>query len=247
MLSQLKDAGLSENEAKVYLAMLELGPAAVSDIATKAGINRPTAYAQIELLKKKGLAGTEKTNKKVHFVAKSPEHLEFLIGKQKAEFEAREKELLAIMPELKAAFSLTGEKPVVRYFEGREGSIRARQEVLKCKEKFIRSIGNTDATLLVASPSERKVGVSERVKRGIKSRLIYTSSRGPFLKSDKNLLRETKFISPSKLKIAFDFVVFDDKVKFEILKGKLGSVIVQNRDIAQSFKNLFDFIWNFID
>jgi len=55
MLTQLKHIGLSNNEAKVYLAMLELGPSPVLDIAAKAAINRPTTYVQIELLKKKGL------------------------------------------------------------------------------------------------------------------------------------------------------------------------------------------------
>ena len=60
---------------------------------------------------------------------------------------------------------------------------------------------------------------------------------------DKKNLREAKFISPKKLPIKFDFTVFDDKVKFEILHGKLGAIIIQNKDIAQSFKNLFDFIW----
>lgn len=55
MLAQLKHIGLSENEAKVYLAMLELGPSPMLEIAAKAGINRPTAYAQLEALKKGGL------------------------------------------------------------------------------------------------------------------------------------------------------------------------------------------------
>jgi HTH-type transcriptional regulator, sugar sensing transcriptional regulator len=245
MLSQLRDAGLSENEAKVYFAMLELGPSSVMDIAAKAGVNRPTAYAQIELLKKRGLAGTEKISGKTHFVAKSPEHLEFLINKQKSELDVRREELLAVMPELRAAFSLTGEKPVVRYFEGKEGSLRARQEVLKCKEKFIRSIARVDNTLAIF-PSKLKTGPSERLRHKIRSRFIYTSDRGPIVESNKKLLRETKFIPLKKLPITFDFAVFDDKVKFEILKGKRGSIIIQNKDIAQSFKNLFDFIWDSI-
>ena len=64
MLTQLKHIGLSENEAKVYLAMLELGPSPVLEIAAKAGINRPTAYAQIESLKKMGLVSMQTKGKK---------------------------------------------------------------------------------------------------------------------------------------------------------------------------------------
>jgi len=46
MLNQLKHIGLSENEAKVYLAMLELGPSPVLEIATKAGINKDYPKAE---------------------------------------------------------------------------------------------------------------------------------------------------------------------------------------------------------
>jgi amidophosphoribosyltransferase len=55
MIKNLKNLGLSDNEAKVYLSMLELGPSSVLEISAKAGVNRPTTYVQIETLKKMGL------------------------------------------------------------------------------------------------------------------------------------------------------------------------------------------------
>jgi len=245
MLNQLKAAGLSDNEAKVYLAMLELGPAPVQEIAAKAGVNRPTAYVQIEALKKKHLASTQTRGKKTFFIAESPETLEALLNKEGAELEARRTELLKAMPELAAAFVMTDEKPVVRYFEGKEGLAKLRQEVLKSKEKLVRSIAKVE-DVLATSPNALTTHPSERVKHKIHSKLIYTSDKAAVLPTDKAMLRESKFISAKKLPITFDFTVFDDKVKFEILRGKSGGIIIQNKDIAQSFKNLFDFIWNSI-
>ncbi len=102
MITQLKAAGLSDNEAKVYLAMLELGPAPVQEIAAKAGVNRPTAYVQIEALKKKHLASTQARGKKTFFIAETPENLESLLNKEGVELEARRAELLKAMPELAA-------------------------------------------------------------------------------------------------------------------------------------------------
>ncbi len=246
MLTQLEDAGLSKNEAKVYLAMLELGPATVLDISAKARVNRPTAYVEIEALTKKGLAKTQKKNGKVHFAAESPERLEFLLDKKGAEIEVRRKELRGILPELTAAFSLTGEKPVVRYYEGKEGLEKLQQEVLRCKEKLIRSISRPDRAL-TTDLNRLKKNQSERVRRKIHSKYIYTSQEGPIIKTDRSILREAKFVPLKKLPITFDFTVFDDKVKFEILRGTSGGIIIQNRDIAQSFKNLFDFVWNSIE
>jgi len=246
MLTQLKAAGLSDNEAKVYLAMLELGPAPVQEIAAKAGVNRPTAYVQIEALKKKHLASTQTRGKKTFFIAESPENLESLLNKEGVELEARRAELLKAMPELAAAFVMTDEKPVVRYFEGKEGLMKIRKEYMQSREKMVRNIMRVE-DVLATSPDALTVYPSERVKHGIKSKLIYTSDKGAIAPTDKKLLRESKFVSPKKLPITFDFIVFDDKVCFEIAKGKIGGIVIQNKNIAQSFKNLFDFIWNSIE
>ena len=47
LVTHLKNIGLGDKAAKVYLAMLELGPASVLEIAAKASVNRPTTYLQI--------------------------------------------------------------------------------------------------------------------------------------------------------------------------------------------------------
>lgn len=46
----LNSLGLSPNEAKVYLAALEMGTASAQDIAHKAGVIRTTGYSVLERL-----------------------------------------------------------------------------------------------------------------------------------------------------------------------------------------------------
>ena len=85
------------------------------------------------------------------------------------------------------------------------------------------------------------------LRKGIHSKIIYTSHKGAFFKkTDKEYLRESKFVSPKDLTIKFDFNVFDDKVILGIPYGKAGAIIIQNENIAASFKSLFDFIWKSI-
>ena len=247
MLAKLKEIGLSENEAKVYLAMLDLGPATALKIATEARINRPTAYAQIESLRKVSLATSKKKGGKTLFSAESPEKLEFLLNKQRSEIDVRREELQNIMPELMAAFDLAEDKPIIRYFEGKDGLAKVRQEELRCREKLFRNISSTD-NVIPQIPDAISKHPLERIKRGIHSKLIYTSKKGPiFKKSDRASLRESKFIPPKNLAIKFDFNVFDDKVVLGLPSGKVGAIIIQNKNIAESFKSLFDFIWNSID
>ena len=47
---ELEHLGLSDKEAKVYLAALEMGPSPVQDISHKAHVNRATTYVMIESL-----------------------------------------------------------------------------------------------------------------------------------------------------------------------------------------------------
>src|SRR5437588_340971 len=55
IIAYLEQLGLYENEAKLYLALLEIGSAPVSVLAKAAGINRATAYLHINRLIEKGL------------------------------------------------------------------------------------------------------------------------------------------------------------------------------------------------
>src|SRR3989338_4813909 len=109
ILNQLKNLGLSDNEAKVYLAMLELGSATMLEISTKAGINRPTAYVQVESLKKLGLVSTQTKGKKQFFIAESPDQLENMLDQKKLDIENKKEELTKLLPELSSMFKVAGD------------------------------------------------------------------------------------------------------------------------------------------
>lgn len=247
LLTQLKNIGLSDNEAKVYLAMLELGPSPVLEIAAKSGVNRPTAYVQIESLKKMGLVSTQTKGKKQLFMAESPDQLENVLEREKRSAEEKMAELTQAMPELKTLFNLTGSHPQVRFFEGKEGVLSMLEEFLKTKTKEAFAISPID-DVDEAFPDLPKTLTPRRVKKGIHAKLIYTSSRGQILKRhDQELLREAKFILPEKLPFHLDLTIYEDKVSIKALKGKISGVIIEHREIAESFRGLFHLLWNLAD
>ena len=51
----IKQAGLTENEAKVYLSLIELGKSNVGKIADKSRVHRTNVYDSLKSLKKKNL------------------------------------------------------------------------------------------------------------------------------------------------------------------------------------------------
>src|SRR3989344_8679039 len=56
LYTSLKELGLLESEANLYLTSLKLGPATIASLATNLGIPRPNVYKAISGLEKHGLA-----------------------------------------------------------------------------------------------------------------------------------------------------------------------------------------------
>ena len=69
----LEGIGFSKRETSVYLALLELGKATVSQIARKANINRTTGYDILDNLVNKRLVSVSGKEPKQEYVAESPE------------------------------------------------------------------------------------------------------------------------------------------------------------------------------
>ncbi|MDP3792973.1 MAG: helix-turn-helix domain-containing protein [bacterium] len=243
MLKQLTSLGLSENEAKVYVAMLELGPATVLEISAKAGVNRPTTYVQIEALKKMGLISTQTKGKKQLFMAESPEQLEFVIERERKEIEQKKEELIKLLPGLTNLFNLAGEKPQVRFFEGEEGILKIQGEFLKTKADSIYGISDFDSVMELF-PNFTSAYSSKRAQRKIPSKLIYTSTKGSFLKgSDEDFMRESKYVSKDKLSLGSDITIFGDKIAIMALKGKISGVIIEHKEMANSLRSVFELLW----
>jgi sugar-specific transcriptional regulator TrmB len=72
LIKELRHFGLSDKEAAVYLASLNLGPASVQDLSHKSKVNRATTYVVIESLTTQGLMSTFVKDKKRYFALAAP-------------------------------------------------------------------------------------------------------------------------------------------------------------------------------
>src|SRR3990167_2654517 len=129
----LKDTGLSDIEASVYLALLSFDKALVSDISEKAKIKRPTTYVIIETLAKKGLVSESTIGKKTFYIAEPPEKLGLFVERQIHMLEENKKSLDIIVPQLKSIQREQGEKPAVQFFDGKEGVLSSNNDIFKEK------------------------------------------------------------------------------------------------------------------
>ncbi|MDO8523148.1 MAG: helix-turn-helix domain-containing protein [bacterium] len=252
MLDELKKIGLSEHEAKVYLALLELGSATAQEIANKSGIKRTTIYMQIEALMKMGLVTSfeKETSKggapKTYFRAEDPEHLHRLVEKEKSTMKEKEAALKETIPDLEKLFLSSGERPRVRFFEGIEGLRAIQDEVFKIKApagETIKTVASPE-DVIKTFPEHPTEYAARRIKKGIMVQLIYTSSKGAFLKDfDKKDLRESRYISPDKFPFSCDIGIYGDSVAISSLRDKPFGIIIENKGIANSMKTMFSLAW----
>lgn len=250
MIDSLKKIGLSENEANVYLALLELGSATAQQIAQKSSVNRPTTYVQLESLMKMGLVSSfEKESirqggaSKTFFRIEDPSYLKKVVESEKKALSDREKTLQELLPNLEQLYSGAGERPRVRFFEGVEGLKTAQDEFLKTKDKMVESAASLDDVLRVF-PAHPEDYTPRRVQRGIHSKLIYTTARGAILKdSDAKMLRESRFVPLEHFPFSSDLAIYGDNVALSVLRDKPYGVIIESKEIANSIRALFYLAW----
>ena len=163
----LQEIGLSDKEAQVYVALLQVDNDSVLDLARRTKINRTTIYPVLESLAKKGLITEVQVENKVRFEAQSPERLETYIERQKMMLEESAKRLHSdIVPQLKGVQREIGERPVVKYFEGKDGLLTAAQE-------FFESRGNSGTQHMIYSRDlvEKRLDVIETRLNLLETRL----------------------------------------------------------------------------
>ena len=125
MIENLTKFGLSEKEAKVYLACLELGDSVASDIALKSNLPRTLVYDILERLIDLGLVSYSIRDNKKFFRASDPEELLRILHE-------KEEVVQKSLPELKNLQKMKGVKrPKIDVYEGKEGMKAVMDDILR--------------------------------------------------------------------------------------------------------------------
>ena len=112
----LNKLGFSDKSAKVYLALLQLGPSSVRKLAEFCQLNRGTTYDTLKWLQEKGVVTFYQKQTKQYFVAENPEKLLNLAKNQEVELKEAQDRISKAIPELQALYNKGGERPVARYY-----------------------------------------------------------------------------------------------------------------------------------
>lgn len=244
MLKEIfKKIGLPEKMAKVYSAVLEFGPQTAQQIAQKVSIPRPTVYVHIESLMKRGLVSKIEKGNKVYFIAESPENLRRLIETKLKGVESASLELKKSIPQLNLLFETAEEKPRIRFFEGKEGLLTMIKDFKTSKFDSVEEFVSMDKAFETMPPGDNdfRKKIAKKFKK-IPMRIIYTSKKGPFLKN-KEGSKERRFMPPEKFPHSGSITIYGNKAALMAKNKHLIGIIIENREIANTIRTLFDFTW----
>ena len=124
----VRNLGLSDKAAKVYLACLELGEATVATLGKRSGVKRTSIYYVLEELREFGALLETKRNKKVFYVPEDP-HALLAISREK--IMETEKFLPLILEKKNATYN----KPRLYFLYGPQGFKHIWDMIFESKSK----------------------------------------------------------------------------------------------------------------
>jgi sugar-specific transcriptional regulator TrmB len=249
LISQIEDLGLSNKEARVYVASLMLGASAVQRIADYAGIKRVTTYVILESLVSLGLVSQSIKGKKTYFSAEEPANLRRLLEKREQDVKEQKTNLEHILPELLGLKTMPTESPAVKFYDSSEGikSIMATFLASHKDEGISELYGMSNLDQLFGFFPEFRDNASNpnRVSEGIPSKIIYTTTEGPMLyATDKLKSRQSRWVPHDKFPLNGDISIVGDYIIMLALTGsKPIGITIQSHELAQGLLGFFWLSW----
>ncbi len=129
-LEILSQIGLSENEIKVYFALLEIGQTTATPIVRKSEVSNSKVYQTLEKLIRKGLVSYVLKDNKKNFQATNPKRLLELLDEKKEIISKQEQLIKDLIPKIEAKKQESENKNDAMVYEGYKGMISAFNLIL---------------------------------------------------------------------------------------------------------------------
>mgnify|MGYP001620110532 FL=1 len=238
LVEALQGIGLNEKEAKVYVALLQLGRGTAYYVAKHSGLKKPTTYVILEQLIKKGAVNKIPRENILRYVAVSPDEL-FSVA------EAKMSNAKHVLPELKALSKGKDYKVSITYYESIDGIKEMYKKTLKAMEN--KEILGFYARAQKNSPEMMSLWedwTNKREERGISVRGITTEDVKTieWVKSKTRHLLNLKIVSSEEYDSNVSIEVCDNFVQI-ISSQYLQGVLIDNPDIANTMRQIFEMVW----
>lgn len=241
----LLEIGFTQNETKIYFAILNLGECKSGDIMKKANINTGRIYDIINGLIEKGLVSYIIKNNIKYFYATNPTSLIDYIEEKKAILNEKEKAIRDILPELIERNQLMKKTYRTEVFQGIRGIKYAIEHITKEHNKenifYIFGIPKIDDLNLKLYFTQWH---NIRITNKYKVKMLYNNLAIDKAKEREILpFTEIKIMSEGILTPAWTAII-NDYTLIITLQGEISCIMIKNQEVAKSYIEFFNMIWD---
>lgn len=239
--SLLRQVGMDEKQAEIYLALLSLKTAKASEVAKLAKQSRSHTYIILRELEEMGLVSEVEQGNILQFIAEPPERLIGYLKERERRFSDLQTLVKGAMPVLNAMTSAYSGTPRVTVLKGLDGMKQVYRDILTHEyvgmynaQSSIETFGDNIVTMLFGKQAT------------LKGRDLIVNNEGAkqYLK-DIPPTKDYKIkLLPEGMDFETDTMVFGDTVVLFAFDDERTVIRIENAQIAAAFKSWFEAMWN---
>ncbi len=246
LIKKLIEAGMSEAEARVYVALLSRPSMSIQEIANLSEVPRSTVLIALERFVGNGVVDEYVYGKRRNFVVSSPQMVEHYIDDKINNLTLQKASLSQLVSSIKDAHFLTRSQGMqMEILKGESGfkDLYQRTLVLKKGEEILRI--SVDAKKFFFLPDFLKNYSQSKNKLGIKTRLLIPE--GEMAKTvkrrDHEDLRETRFLSKKVYNPDSAITIWGEYVALTVWDENLETIVINSKQAVDIFKSVFELLW----
>ncbi|HLP79852.1 MAG TPA: helix-turn-helix domain-containing protein [Acidobacteriota bacterium] len=226
----LESMGLSPNERKTYLSLIDHGTQSAGKLAKFAHMDRSSCYYALRQLQQRGLVAYHVDGAVKMFAATSPTRLLENLKEQEAD-------LKEIVPLLKEKHGATKKEGQVRLFRGIKGVKSIFMDIIRSHHDNY--VFGSEGQFSARMPEF--VSQFNRLKKenDIKTFMLIRKGR----KEEGTTSSVYRYIDVEESHAVTN--IYGDKVAIIVWTEEPEGIIIENAATAKAYKSYFDFMWKF--
>jgi sugar-specific transcriptional regulator TrmB len=241
----LTAAGLQPLAAQIYLILIENGELTPKAIATHTSLSRASIYEGITELLTKDYIEYRKEGRNAYYKPAHPQILESLVEQKKREAALLEGEMKETIRALTGSYNLTMKKPGIRMFEGMDGFAEALDDTLTAKDTIYTFVDVDSVETFAHDVNAAYVKKRQALGKEKKILMFNTPSSRAYMENIGSAATTTRLLPEGMLPFHTGMQIYDNKISyFTLRKDNIISMIIEDQDIAQFHRSMFEHYWN---
>ena len=235
----LVGCGFSSNEAKTYLAVLQLGQTTINPIAKATGIPRTSIYNFIDALVARGVFRRTLVRGRAYYTAQPPQLL----------LEEQEQKLTRLresLPLLNAVHNRATTRPRIHVFEGESEVKNIVAEEVNCQHEALYIWTGHEMMAMVGGTRRMSRIDKARIQKGVRIKTIRFKERDSKFETSKSgskHLRELRW-APKGFPQHMGVGIYDTgKVGFFSTRREGFGLLIESKELEVLMRSLFEHVW----